>query len=65
MPPTRRPVVRALRLAGAGMLLAALAACANMKQVPPGTPLADVQALFGAPNFACELPNGGQRCEGG
>ncbi|ETH39010.1 hypothetical protein L547_3298 [Bordetella pertussis H918] len=61
MPPIRRPIGRALRLAGAGMLLAALAACANLNQVPPGTPLADVQAQFGAPNFACDLPNGGQR----
>lgn len=52
------------RLAGRAAALAAastLAACANMAQVPPGTPLADVAAQFGRPNFGCARPDGGQR----
>ena len=44
----------------AGALLA-LSACANLAQVAPGTPLADVQARFGRPNFECPQANGGRR----
>lgn len=39
----------------------ALSACANLSQVPPGVPLADVAAEFGQPNFACTRPDGTQR----
>jgi len=52
------------RLASRTAALAAtglLAACANLAQVPPGTPLADVEAQFGRHNFGCERPDGGQR----
>lgn len=38
-----------------------LGACANMADVPAGTPLAQVQAQFGAPNFSCTDRNGQQR----
>ncbi|WP_054477606.1 hypothetical protein, partial [Achromobacter sp. 2789STDY5608615] len=45
----------------AAAALASLAACANLAQVAPGTPLADVQAQFGRPNFECPQANGGRR----
>jgi hypothetical protein len=51
----------AARLALAGLAVAGLTACANMTQVPPGTPLAEVQAQFGAPNFECPQAGGGRR----
>lgn len=41
--------------------IAVVSGCANLAQVPPGASLADVQAQFGAPNFRCERPDGGQR----
>src|SRR3546814_63531 len=52
------------RLIGRAAALAALgtlAACGNMAQVPPNTPLADVSAQFGSPNFRCETVSGVQR----
>lgn len=52
---------RSARLALAAAALAGLAACANMAQIPPGTPCADVQAQFGRPNFECPQANGGRR----
>ena len=39
----------------------ALAGCANIDTVEPGTPLAQVQQRFGAPDHSCPLPDGGQR----
>lgn len=42
-------------------LIAGLSSCANMADTTPGTPLADVQAQFGRPNFNCTLPDGAQR----
>jgi hypothetical protein len=42
-------------------LASVLSACANMADTPPGTPLAQVEAQFGRPNYACPEPNGGQR----
>jgi hypothetical protein len=46
----------------AGSLLALLAGCADMAaSTPPGTPLSQVVAKYGQPNFTCPLPNGGQR----
>jgi len=51
-----------LRIATAGALLAALSACTTMVQdVPPGTPLATVQAGYGQPNFGCTRPDGTRR----
>lgn len=35
--------------------------CANLNQVPPGAPLAEVQAQFGAPNFSCDHADGTRR----
>ena len=52
---------RMVRWAAASIALASLAACANMAEVPPGTPLSQVQAQFGAPNFECPQANGGRR----
>ena len=49
------------RIALAAGALLALSACANLAQVAPGTPLADVQARFGRPNFECPQANGGRR----
>lgn len=37
-----------------------LSACANMADIPAGTPLSEVQAQFGAPNFSCDQ-NGKER----
>ncbi|MEI2418394.1 hypothetical protein V8Z80_19615 [Orrella sp. JC864] len=44
-----------------GLAALAAAGCANIEQVEPGTPLAQVQGRFGAPTHACPLPDGGQR----
>src|SRR3546814_11583101 len=52
---------RYVKLIGAGAGLTLLAACANMANTPPGTPLAQVEAQFGRPNFSCPAENGGQR----
>lgn len=49
------------RLGLAALILSGLTACANMTNVPPGEPLANVEAQFGRPNFTCELPNGVRR----
>jgi hypothetical protein len=52
---------RTLRTALAAASVLALGACANMADTPPGTPIAQVEAKFGAPNFSCPLPYGGKR----
>ena len=44
--------------AGCALLLGA---CSSMKDIPPGTALADVQARYGAPTVACPLENGARR----
>ncbi len=38
-----------------------LSACANMADIPAGTPLSEVQTQFGAPNFSCTNRDGQQR----
>ena len=49
------------RLAAAFAVAGALAGCTNMTQTPAGTPLADVEAQWGRPNFFCDRPDGGRR----
>ncbi|MFA5520899.1 MAG: hypothetical protein WCY98_07155 [Castellaniella sp.] len=49
------------RLSRLGTILAScliLAGCASLVDVAPGTPLAEVQARFGAPSFSCTTANG-------
>ena len=53
-----RRIARASAVAAAALTLCA---CANIANTPPGTPLAQVEAKFGTPNFSCLLPNGGKR----
>lgn len=55
--PPSRLASRAFGLVAIG----ALSACANLNQVPPGAPLAQVVAEFGQPNFACDKPDGTRR----
>lgn len=55
------PFSRLSRTVAAVALPLTLAACANMASTPPGTPLTDVQAQFGAPNFSCTNDAGQQR----
>lgn len=52
---------RLLKLGAAALALGALSACANMAQTPPGTPLTQIQAEFGQPNYRCTTDNGQQR----
>lgn len=52
---------RYLRLAAAAAAVAALAACTNMTQTPPGSPLVDVEARYGQPNFSCDRADGSRR----
>ncbi len=42
-------------------LVSLLAACANMADMPPGTPLYQVEAKYGRPNYSCAGENGRQR----
>src|SRR3546814_892820 len=42
-------------------LAGALGACANMADTPPGTPISQVEAKFGRPDYSCPLPNDGRR----
>ncbi len=50
-PPYRfATAVRLVLIVGAGL---ALGACANIAATPPGTPLDQVQAQFGAPTLTC------------
>lgn len=52
------------RLAGICLittLAALLGACANMANTPPGTPITQVEAKFGQPDYSCTRPNGDQR----
>ncbi|OZI52667.1 hypothetical protein [Bordetella genomosp. 4] len=41
--------------------LGALSACANLAQVPPGAPMAEVTSQFGRPNFECTRADGTHR----
>lgn len=52
---------RTARLTLASLALTGLAACANLAQVQPGTPYADVLTQFGTPNYTCPQAGGGQR----
>ncbi len=52
---------RCAKAAAVGAAAALLAACANMAQTPPGTPLYQVEAKYGRANFSCPGPNGTQR----
>lgn len=38
-----------------------LGACSSMKDIPPGTPLTDVQSRHGAPSVSCPLPDGSKQ----
>lgn len=49
---------RSLRYIFATGALLTLGACASMRDIPPGTPLADVQARYGAPTVDCPQPDG-------
>ncbi len=49
------------RAALSGLCVSLLAACANMADMPPGTPLQQVEAKYGQPNYSCPAENGGQR----
>jgi hypothetical protein len=51
-------VLRALHGAGVAGAALLLGACAGMHDIPPGTPLADVQARYGTPTIACPAPDG-------
>jgi len=53
-----RAPLRAAATAGIALLLVA---CGSMKDIPPGTSLAEVQARYGAPTTACPLENGERR----
>ena len=53
-----RGIPRVASIAGALWLLGA---CTSMKDIPPGTPLAEVQARYGAPTMDCPQPNGERR----
>lgn len=52
---------RGMRASLAAIALACLGACANMTQTPPGTPISQVEAKYGQPNYTCPLANGGTR----
>ena len=41
--------------------LFAMAGCASIAKVSPGTPASEVVQQFGAPTLTCPLPDGGQR----
>ncbi len=45
----------------AATALLALAGCAQLSDVTPDTPLAQVEQQFGAPTSRCPLPGGGER----
>lgn len=51
-------LTRYARIGTTGMALALLAACSNMAQMPPGTPLYQVEAKYGKANFSCQDANG-------
>ena len=42
-------------------VVALLGACTTMSDIPPNTPLHEVEAQFGQPNYSCPTENGGQR----
>ena len=52
---------RYIRTSLAPLALSLLGACTTMTNVPPGTPLTQVEAEFGRANFSCPAPDGGQR----
>lgn len=54
------PILRRLGLI-ALLPLVFLYGCASISTAPPGTPLAQVEAQFGAHNYSCPLPDGGRR----
>lgn len=41
--------------------LGLLGACGTMKDIPPGTAMAEVQGRYGAPTVECPLPDGTRR----
>lgn len=53
---TLRP--RAIRFIFATGAALVLSACGSMRDIPPGTPLADVQARYGAPTVDCPQSDG-------
>lgn len=54
-------VIRSAKRAGVALLGVLMAACTSMSDLPPGTPLHQIEAQYGQPNFSCPGPNGGQR----
>lgn len=51
----RAGACRPARVILATTALSALAACTSMQSIPPGTPLAEVQARYGTPTLECPL----------
>lgn len=49
-----------LRAALALAVLGTLGACTSMSELPQGTPLAQIEAKYGRPNFSCPDSGGGQ-----
>ncbi|MCC2595054.1 hypothetical protein LKR43_01740 [Pusillimonas sp. MFBS29] len=54
-------LTRLARFALAGLGIGLLGACANMADTPPGTPLSQVEARFGAANYTCTTEDGARR----
>jgi len=50
-----------LRALAAAAALLLLAGCGSMTDIPAGTPIAEVQARYGAPTLECPMPDGGRR----
>lgn len=53
--------IRFIRSGFAVIAFSLLGACANMTAIPAGSPLAQVEAKYGAPNYSCTAPNGSRR----
>lgn len=53
-------LARAARIGLALAALGTLGACASMSDLPAGTPVAQIEAKYGRPNFSCPEANGGQ-----
>jgi hypothetical protein len=49
------------KAAAAATSVVLVAACGTMADVPPGTPLHQIEAKYGRPTYSCPAENGGQR----
>ena len=64
MTPSRSPQAgtlqawRLLRLLFSTSALGAMVACGTMKDIPPGTAMAEVRAQYGNPTIECPMPDG-------